>query len=160
LARPQGEAVVAGESKPGYCKVCAWAGVRPLNKLLNNGSTIPAALDYAKSQGLECARRTMASHKTHALTPENAVIQLAEQGRRAMTIRKTSNVGFLESLRDIGFSKAIDDPDRVSLDHALKAVSILEGRKDKTGDQINILVAISAGHRPPIVIEGEAVEVS
>lgn len=151
---------MAGESKPGYCMICAWAGVKVLNVLLNNGSTIPAALAYARGQGFGCSRRTMASHKPHALTPENAVIQLAEQGRRALTIRKSSTVGFLEALRDIGYSRAIDEPDRVSLDHALKAASILEGRKDRQGDQINILVALTVGRRPSIVIEGEAREVT
>lgn len=161
LARPEAEVVVRGLGKPGYCSLCAWEHAAKLNKGIRDGWNSTQASEFAGKLGKTFNRRTFYSHKPHAISPEQRVIQFAEQGSKALTIRKTSNTSFLESLRDIGYSKAIDDPDQISIEHALKAVSILEGRKDKGGDQINLLVLISTGHRPPMeIIEGEARDVT
>lgn len=149
-----------GKGKPGYCSLCVHPGVKAINRIINEGGNagrVNAYLEQTYDKGVD--RRTIYAHREHALSPENKVIQAAEIGRKQLTIRKTSTTEFLESLRDIGFSKAIEDPEKVSIEHALKAAQILESRKDRGGDQLNILIAISTGQAPPILIEdGQVVE--
>jgi len=108
-------------------------------------------------------RQTWYNHKPHASTAvekfvATKTIQTSEGGDLA--IKKTTNTEFLETIRDIGMTKAINDPSSVTLEQAIKATSILEGRKDKTSDYVKILIGIVTGHGPSLeVIEGEAKEV-
>lgn len=145
-----------GEGHPGYCKLCAWDQAKAFNAAVNSGLNAAQALRWAEARGMTFTRQTFYKHKPHALTPENAVVAVAEQGRKALTIKKTSNVGFLEAIRDIGYSKAIEDPDKISIEHALKAAAILESRKEKAGDHLTILIGVMTGHRQPTIIDAES----
>jgi predicted nucleic acid-binding protein len=101
-------------------------------------------------------RQTFYKHKPHALGTEVAVVQAASKALTKADIKKTSNVAFLEAVRDIGYTKAISDPDQISIDHALKAATILETRKDKPNDALNVLIQVVVGQQmPAFEVEGE-----
>ncbi len=149
-----------GSSKPGYCKLCAWEHSPELDKGIRSGWNAAQAQEWAKKYVYAFNRQTFYSHKPHALTPEQRVVQIAKTKTQALQIKRGSNTSFLEAVRDIGYAKAIDDPDAISIDHALKATQLLESRKDKSSDQLNILISIVTGQQPqPIIIEGTAQEV-
>jgi len=82
------------------------------------------------------------------------------RAKAPVVIRKTTNQQFLETVRDIGMSKAMSDPDLVDVNHALKAVALMEAKRDR-GDSITLILAqIVTGHRPAdLVIEGTAEEI-
>mgnify|MGYP000158753089 CR=1 FL=1 len=150
---------MAGEGQPGYCKLCAWEHSPELDKGIRAGWNAAQAGEWAKKYAFSFNRQSFYKHKVHALTPEQRVVQIAETKKKALDIKRGSNTNFLEAIRDIGYSKAIEDPDQISIDHALKAVALLEGRKDKSSDQLAILISVVTGQQPPtVVIEGEAVE--
>lgn len=155
--------MAAGEGKTGYCKLCAWSHAPELDRGVRQGWNAAQAQEWAKRYGFTFNRQTYYAHKPHALSPEQRVIQAAEKKmRQTAVIRKGSNQTFLEAVRDIGFTKAIEDPDSITIDHALKAASLLEQREKKGGDVINLLVSVSTGSYNPAAVEviGEAVEVN
>jgi hypothetical protein len=86
---------------------------------------------------------------------------MAQPGRDLMVrppselvVRSTSNVEFLQTIRDIGLAKAQADPESVSIEHALKAVNILEGKRDGGADIKIVFASIAVGQPPPMVVIG------
>jgi hypothetical protein len=159
-----------GQGKPGFCKICAHPeahrfilGAREGGKS-GKGWNSSEAMEAGKAYGITFSRQTWYQHLEHAQTGEMRVIQAAQKVREssALTIsdiKKTSNLDVLEAIRDLGMARALQSPDEVTVDQALKAVQIMESRKDKGGDTLNILVQFTTGQPPPLVIEGEAREV-
>lgn len=150
-----------GEGKTGFCKLCAWEHAPELDRGVRQGWNAAQAQEWAKKYGYTFNRQTYYAHKPHALTPEQRIVQAAEQKKKAVQIRRSSNQTFLEAVRDIGFTKAIEDPDSITIDQALKAASLLEQKERKGGDVINLLVSVSTGTYNPASVEiiGEAREV-
>jgi hypothetical protein len=73
-------------------------------------------------------------------------------------------------IRELGMRKAIENPEEVTVDHALKAASILQAA-EKKGDNILVVLAKAVMAEPPDdivglisqgadVVEGEYEEVS
>lgn len=148
-----------GFGKPGYCLLCAQPWVPDFDKGIRQGWNAAQGAEWAKRHAFTFNRQTFYKHKPHALTPEQRVVQISTTKNKSLAIKRGSNTSFLEAIRDIGYSKAIDDPEHVSIEHALKAVALLEGRKDKGSDTINLLVAVvSGGQMPGLIIEGESKE--
>lgn len=147
-----------GQGKKGHCSICASPLAESINQMIRDGKTTTDIRAFVTAAGqTPWSRPTIYNHKDHALTPEKALVKAV---RQELEIKKSSNTEFLEAVRDIGFSKAVSDPESISIDQALKATQILEGRKEKT-DNLAILVAFVTGNRPAgVVIEGEAREVT
>jgi len=162
--------VSRGNGSPGYCKICAHPdahvfvrGAREGGKA-GKGWNAKEAQDAGKVYGLSFDRATWYKHLEHAKTGEQLMIQAAEKVRRegALTVRdvKTGSGELLDAIIDLGAQRAMNNPEEVTLDHALKAIQIKESRKDKGSDQLNILVQFVTGNPPPVTIEGTAREVS
>lgn len=150
---------------PGYCSICASPNAPAYVKGARDGWNAPQFNDYAAMNGERWDRKTWYAHKKHALTGEALLITAAEKVRRdsALTVRdikKSSNTELLEAIRDLGMARALQNPEDVTIDHSLKAVQIMESRKDKGGDSLNILVQFTVGQPPAYVIEGEARDVT
>lgn len=125
---------------------------------MKNGQNAGQITRYAEAKGLRLHRETIYSHRDHVTAGQDKLVNWRE--RAPVVIKQTTNQQFLEAVRDIGMSKAMADPDLVSVDHALKAVAQMENKRDR-GDSITLILAqIITGHRPAdLVIEGEAQEV-
>jgi hypothetical protein len=160
----------AGYGKAGYCAICASPNAAEYIKGARSGGKSGRGWNsaefnvHAETNGEHWSRQTYYSHRDHSQTAEMRVIQtsqaLKESAGGGVAIKKSSNTELLEAIRDIGMAKALRSPDEVSIDHSLKAVSILEGRKDKGSDSLNILVAFITGNPPPVVIEGVSRDVT
>ena len=149
---------MSGQGKRGHCSICASPLADSINAMIRDGKNATQIRDFVTAAGQEpWSRPTIYNHRTHALTPEK---QLVKAARQDLQIRQGSNTEFLETVRDIGLAKAVADPESITVDQALKATSILEGRKEKN-DSLAILVAFVTGNKPAgVVIEGEAREIS
>lgn len=161
----------AGYGQPGYCSICAHPeaprfilGAREGGKS-GKGWNAKEAQEEAAKYGLSFSRPTWYAHQKHARTGEMALIQAAEMVRQSGAlsvedIRKSSNTEVLEAFRDLGLANALASPGRVGPKEALKAIQILEQRKDRGSDSLNILVQFITGAPPAVVIEGEARDVT
>ena len=150
--------VPAGYGRTGFCKVCSSPLARDINRLLKNGQNAGQITRYAEAKGLKLHRETIYSHRDHVTAGQDKLVNW--RAKAPVVIRKTTNQQFLETVRDIGMSKAMSDPDLVDVNHALKAVALMEAKRDR-GDSITLILAqIVTGHRPAdLVIEGTAEEI-
>jgi hypothetical protein len=155
----------AGAGHDGFCKICAHEQAPRMIKAARDGANAAQALEIASLFGLYFDRKTWYAHKQHAITGEGRILQAAEKVRRegALTvgdIKKSNNTELLSAIRDIGMAKALNNPDDITVDQALKAVQILEAREKKGGDQLNVLVQFVTGNVPAVVVEGEYKEIA
>ena len=99
------------------------------------------------------SKPTFYDHKRHITHP---LITAQKAALMNPTIVPQTNRGFLEAVRDIGIRKAIDNPESVTIDHGLKAVSIMESNK-KPIENVFILIAKEMANpdRYRDAIEGE-----
>lgn len=148
----------AGYGKPGYCKLCAFSEVGELNAHLKEGWNARQINDWLNTFGTRANRQTIYAHKSHITDPQDKLVAYAE--RAPVVIKNSSTEDFLQALQDIGFSKAVADPESVTIDHALKAAQIKVAAK-KEGDSIQIVLAqVFTGRLPHMdIVEGEAREV-
>lgn len=82
------------------------------------------------------SRATYYTHREHITSP---LIPAAEAARRSPSIVPQTNVGVLEAIRNIGAQRALEHPEEVTVDHALKAASALEARKGGTDNWVILL---------------------
>lgn len=160
-----------GRGKPGYCSICAHPnaaefilGAREGGRS-GNGWNAAEAQEHAAKYDFSFTRQTWYKHLEHAKTGEQQLIQAAElvrrQGALDLTdIKRSTNTEVLEAFRDLGLMNSLANPDKVGAREALKAIQILESRKDRGSDSLNILVQFVTGAPPAVVIEGEARDVS
>lgn len=154
----------AGFGRPGYCKLCAWEHEPELNKLIKAGRNSTEIREWARDKfGLTFNRQTLYSHKDHLKAPEDKVVALVEQKKAQKPVlpRQVTNRQFLEAVRDLGMMRALEHPDEISVDHALKAAQIIESSKEKRADITLILAKVVTGNVAEVVeVEGEVREVS
>lgn len=160
--KPQDGVSRKGWGRPGYCRLCAWEHEPELNRHLKNGKNAAECARWALDKyGFTFNRQTLYSHRGHITAPEDKVVAYAERKRAEVpAIRNATNKQFLEAVRDIGYTQAVNDPESVSLEHALKAAALLEQSKVKTGDITLIFAQVVTGHSPDVVVEGEAREIA
>lgn len=128
---------------------------------MKNGKNAAECERWAKDKfGFTFNRQTFYRHKEHITAPEDKVVAYAERARADVpVIRNATNKQFLEAVRDIGYTQAVNDPESVTLEHALKAAGLLEQSKQKSGDITLVFAQVVTGHQPDVVIEGTAREV-
>lgn len=121
----------------GHCKLCRSPYAPGLNKLLLDGKNSTQIRDAMAPLGLVFTRKTLATHKQHITHP---LLTAVEHARKKPVIMPQSNKAVLEAIRDLGMRNAIDNPESVTVDHAIKAASVLES-KDTKGDNILVIMA-------------------
>lgn len=153
------------EGQTGYCKICAHPQAGPrLIMAAQDKRTAKEAQAIAALYGLSFTRQTWYAHLQHsqslvAQPAEGKAVAPPSKPFTSSDIKKSSNTQFLETIRDIGYTRAVEHPEEITIEQSLKAVSILEGRKDKSTDHLSILVQFVTGNAPAVVIEGEATEI-
>jgi len=147
-----------GYGNPGYCRVCASELKGEVNKRLNRGDTIVSIERYLKDREYPVSQPTIRKHREHITSPKTTFVEKARQNpaiRRGITTND-----FLQTLVEIGATRAAEAPESVSLDQSIRAAQIIEGRKDKQVDALVTIARMLMGQAPrPEIIEGEYVEV-
>jgi len=144
----------------GYCKICDFRFAEILNrKLADEGEkkfTAAAAQRFAAElePGYSFDRETWRKHKAHITHP---LVTLQKQALANPVIVPKTNQGKLEAIADIGIQRALENPETVSVDHALKALGILEQKKDRKENIWVILAKAITGQQAEVndYIEGE-----
>ena len=149
------------------CKICSHVEAPRFIKGAREGGKSGTGWNSKEAQeaaavfGLKFERQTWYAHVKHLGTAEQRAIEAGRRaGRDSLVPLRTTNPQFLEAIRDIAMAKAMAEPDLVSIDQGLKAVAILEGKKEKGSDSLAILVSFTIGAPPPIQVEGTARDVT
>lgn len=108
----------------------------------------------SKDWGVSFTRQTWYGHVQHCKPREQRVQEKLEEVAElgGLNIKKVSNTEYLERIRDISAAQIFDNPDMVKPETGLKAVQILESRKNNHGDQLNLLIGVITGNIPPMAI--------
>lgn len=138
-------------SKTGYCSLCRHPKVKALNNAIIAGKGYTVASREMEQLGMKFAKATFLTHKAHLKSP---LMTDAEVAHKEVPV---SNRAVLEAIRDIGMKKALDDPDAVNVNHALRAAKILQDAEGKQ-ETILVLLAKAVQGPPPEIIDGEYVE--
>lgn len=147
---------MAGYGQIGYCKVCASDLKAEINKRLRRRETYPAIMAWAATKDFSISKPTLISHKKHITDPKTTFVEAA---RKSPELKRVTNTEFLEAVIAKANQRIESDPDAVTIDHGLRAAQVLESRKDRTGDALNVLVLALMGRRKePDMIEGEYIE--
>jgi hypothetical protein len=127
-----------------------------LNNAIAAGKGFGRVLADMEPLGLSFAKGTFLRHKGHVTDP---LITAAEAARKNPVIKPTSNRAVLEMIRDLGMQKAMEDPDAINVNHALKAAKILQ---DAEGKQETVMVLLAKAVQGPIpeLIEGNFKELT
>lgn len=143
-------------SSLGFCKVCRSSLVKEINKRLKRSDPYPSIVEWCASHGFKVTRQKLADHKQHITDPKETLV---EHARRNPAIKNgVSNDEFLQAIVDIASTRIAENPDEVTLTHALKAAQIRESRKQSTANVLLVFAERSMGRLPgqqPDVIEGE-----
>lgn len=137
-------------SKTGYCSICKHPKVKIVNEVIAGGGSYNAALDRAAEVDWTFAKGTFFKHKSHATS---ALLTDADKARKNPVVPQ-SNKAVLEAIRDLGMRKALEDPDSVTVNQALRAAAILAEKESKQEGVLVVLAKALQGP-PPEVIEGE-----
>jgi hypothetical protein len=150
----------AGYGKQGYCKLCSFAEVDAVNDRLKRGFNARQVNDFLRQYGMQVNRQTIYAHKDHITHPADKVVAAAEKARMNPVIKNATTDQFLEAIKDIGFRRAQQNPDEVTVDHALKAASILSQKKENGTNVFLLMAKVITGNAPAVVVEGQSEEVS
>lgn len=149
-----------GASREGYCKICSSPYAAAVNKLIVDGKNAAEVGRQVSNLGLTFTRHTFYKHKDDHVT--HPLITAVKRAQRNPLVVPKSNHGALEMIRELGMRKAVDNPEEVTIDHALKAAQILQA-SEKKGDNILVVLAKAVMAEPPDdiagLIEGEYEEV-
>lgn len=114
-------------------------------------------MDWCATRDFKVTRQKLADHKNHITDPKETLV---DHARRNPAIKNNvSNDEFLQAIIDIGYQKAIEDPDNINVGHALKAAQVREARKQANTTNVLMLFAAASMGLPtnqPEVIEGAA----
>lgn len=149
---------MAGEGKPGYCKLCDSQWADAINALVaqeKNEAEVKRSIQ-AIDPKMTWNRQTFYAHKNHITSPLITHVKKAQEN--PVVAPKTTR-GVLEAIRDLGMQRAIEHPEEVTVDHALRAATELARGEKKTDDIRIVLAKIIAGGPAAEAIEGEWTEV-
>lgn len=154
----------SGIGHRGYCRICDHPAAQFLNQKLADApldkrgkSTFNAAraAEFALELGLTFSRETWYSHVEHITHP---LITHAKAAQSSPAIQPRTNQGVLEMIRDIGMKRALDNPDEVTVDHAIKAATALEAKKLGSDNVIILLAKFMAAQKPEELTGEEVIQ--
>jgi len=143
-------------AKNGYCSLCKNPKVLLLNNAIAAGKGYTVVSREMAEYDWRFSKGTYLTHRTHITSP---LLTAAEEARKNPVLTPKSNRAVLEMIRDLGVQYAMDHPEEIGVNHALRAAKILQ---DAEGKQENVLIILAKsvmGNPPlPELIEGTYTE--
>ena len=136
-------------SKTGWCSLCRNPNVKLLNNAIAAGKGYDRALRDVGEFGLTFSKGTFLKHKEHITHP---LVTDAAKALADPIVQPKSNRAALELIRDMGVKRAMDDPDAVNVNHALRAAKILQDAEGKQDAAYIILAKAVTGPLPEVYI--------
>ena len=163
---------MAGYGKQGYCKLCSIEDPKMQDQFdRRTGAKKGKSYEYTpadlnewlaeKGLGIQASRPTVYEHRKHVMHPKDRLVQ-AVQKREIDHGSVPANVTddeFTQTIIALGQRRALENPDEVTIDQALKATQIRQNRKDKGNAQAVLVNIFTGGPSGDPVIEGEVKEV-
>lgn len=149
-----------GAGKPGFCKICHFSGSRFINaRHAREEMNAKQALEFAKTldPDFTFTRQTWYAHLEHITHP--LVTAVAEAKKNPIVVPKT-NTGVLEAIRDLGIRRAVENPDEVTVDHALKAAAELNKKQSGTDNVLIVFAKVLSGEQSAETVVGEWTEIT
>lgn len=132
--------------KTGYCSVCKRDDIKRFNKAIEDGWSYQSVKDTFLNPP---AKATFFKHKEHVTSP---LLTQAEAARLNPVIKPRTNKEVLEAIRDIGLQNAVEHPEKITANHAIRAAAILS-EKEKTQNVQIVLAELVQGPTPHLLIE-------
>lgn len=161
----------AGFGKVGYCVLCSFkdAGTQRQFDQKTGSMWTPRQLNqWLTEHDLpNYNRQTFYSHRQHVLHPKDRMVSAVVKHERTVGTQpqKATDEQFLDSIISAGAQKVIDNPDDVTIDHAIRAVQVKAqakaGGKDALAVLVQFLTTITPLQPSPMVLavtEGEYIE--
>jgi hypothetical protein len=130
------------------CLVCTSPDRAEIDRYLSNQESVRKVAAWTVEAGNPLSRPTIQKHLAHALLISESVVV-------ERTVTRTSPSQFLQAVVDVGADKIEKNPDKVSVDQAIRAADILERKRDDGAKALNILVLALTGHKEPPALTGE-----
>ena len=150
---------MSGQGSPGFCKLCDSPHAGAINSMIAAGKPEPQIKKVIQefAPDFTWSKPTFYAHKGHITHP---LVTAKKNAENHPVIVPQTNRGALEMIRDLGMRRAAENPELVSVDHSLKALSILEGAKKPVADILVLLAKVMVqGSSDADVIEGSYEEV-
>ena len=141
--------------KTGWCSLCQHPKKLALNNAIAAGKGYTVVQREMEEYGLSFSKGTFLRHKAHITSP---LITAAEEARSNPAILPQSNRAVLEMIRDLGVKKAMENPDDITVNHALRAAKILQDAEGKQEAILVVLAKVVQGEPP--MIEGTYKEIA
>lgn len=147
-----------GQGHRGYCRICDHPAAQFLNQKYEadppdakgkTGFNSAKAREFAATLDLTFDRATWYSHVKHITHPLMSLVKAAQEN--PIVVPKT-NQGVLEAIRDLGMKRAIENPEEVTIDHAIRAADILEGKKLGSETVIAVIARFMAAAKPEEIV--------
>lgn len=140
--------------------MCAWSGAPFLNKRAAEEGfgyqDMRALVQSMDPDWRPPSKPTWYAHKKHITAP---IVTATQEAKRNPVIVPQSSVGALEMIRNLGMRNAVENPETVTVDHALKAATELERSKGSSGGVVMILAKMLAARDETPAIETAWTEV-
>ena len=142
------------------CKVCASEDRSAIDDYFSRGESSRAIARWTEEIGRPISHPTLAKHRAHAMDPAVAELEEHVHGKKPqLPSIRVSSADFLESVVSEGARQIAADPSKVKIDHALRAASVLERKKEDGKGGIRVLVLALTGHtETPVTIRGNYTE--
>jgi hypothetical protein len=144
-------------SKTGYCSLCKHPKALALNNAIAAGKGYTVVSREMAEYGMKFAKTTFLTHKSHITSP---LLTAAEEARKNPVIAPKSKRAVLEMIRDMGVQRAMEHPEEIGVNHALRAAKILQDAEGKQESVLIILAKSLMGPPPPEMIEGSYMELT
>lgn len=158
----------AGYGKQGYCKLCSIADPDLWQQYQQRvkAKWSPTKLnDWARATGhpsLVVAKDTLYSHRKHLEHPQDRMVSAVQKTQQAVVEAgpQSSPTEFLEALVSVGHKRVMENPEEVSIDHALRAAQQLSSQRSASSGMSMLIAAITgAGQMKNVtIIDGDSEE--
>lgn len=159
-----------GYGSQGFCKLCSFKDAKfqlSYDERTRAKWSPNQINEWSKGQGQPGAvasKETIYNHRKHVMHPQDKVVTAVQRSeQRALQTKPQADPDtFLQAVVSTGMQRAIDNPEEITIDHALRAAQALNQSSGSAKGGIAVLIGLVTGKSNVTahVIDGQAVEVS
>ncbi len=128
-----------GAGSRGSCKLCSSKYASAINSMIAAGKKHTEVLKTIKGID-EKEYWTFPTFRAHVLHITHPLVTAVEEAQKNPVVVPKTTHGALEAIRDIAMRNAAAHPEDITVDHGLKAMSILESSK-RPAEHIFLILA-------------------
>lgn len=160
-----------GYGSQGFCKLCSFKDAKfqlSYDERCRANWSPKNLNEWVLTQdqpGAVASKETIYNHRKHVQHPKDRIVSAVQRTQaRTLDVAKpqSSPDDFLQAVVEIGARRAVENPDEITIDHALRAAQALKqgGNNAKGGLAVIIGLLTGQSNAPATVIDAQAVEVN